>query len=85
MEEPSQAVFFCVLPSYFWVVFVCLFVLIVFSPRPPRSGDVTIRSDSMSGRALINSLPISSVDTDFFAADASEFYRHANQPIFLVP
>jgi hypothetical protein len=39
----------------------------------------------MSRRALINSLPIFSVDADFFAADASEFYRHAKEPIFLLP
>ncbi len=41
----------------------------------------TIRSASMSGRALINSLPISSVDTDFFATDASELYRHVRADI----
>ncbi len=37
----------------------------------------------MSSRALINSLPIPSVDADFFAADAREIYRHADEPIFL--
>jgi len=33
--------------------------------------------------ALFNSRPIPSVDADFFAADARELYRHANEPIFL--
>ena len=38
----------------------------------------------MRSRALINSLPIRSDDVDFFAADASELYRHAKQRIFLL-
>ena len=33
--------------------------------------------------ALIHSLPIPSVHTDFSTADARELYRHANKPIFL--
>jgi hypothetical protein len=37
----------------------------------------------MSSLALIHSLPIPSGDVDFFAADASELYRHAKEPIFL--
>jgi hypothetical protein len=31
---------------------------------------------------LIHGLPIPSVDADFFALDARELYRHANEPIF---
>ena len=38
----------------------------------------------MSSRALISSLSIPSVYADFFAADASELYRHANEPTFLL-
>jgi hypothetical protein len=38
----------------------------------------------MSSRASINSLSIPSVYADFFAADASELYRHANEPTFLL-
>jgi hypothetical protein len=34
--------------------------------------------------ALTNSLQIPSVDADFFAADARELYRHANESIFLL-
>ena len=38
----------------------------------------------MSSRALINSLSLPSTYADFFAADARELYRHANEPIFLL-
>jgi hypothetical protein len=38
----------------------------------------------MSSLALMNSLPVRSDDADFFAADARKFYRHADQPIFLL-
>jgi len=38
----------------------------------------------MSRLALMNSLPVRSDDADFFAADARKFYRHADQPIFLL-
>lgn len=38
----------------------------------------------MSSLALIHSLPIPSRDVDFFAADASELYRHAKEAIFLL-
>jgi hypothetical protein len=41
------------------------------------------RAASMSSPALINSLPIRPDDSDFFAADACELYRHADEPIFL--
>jgi len=37
----------------------------------------------VSGTALIHSPPVRSDDLDFFAADASELYGHAEQPIFL--
>jgi hypothetical protein len=38
----------------------------------------------MSRRALIHSLTIPSGDVDFFAADASELYRHTKEPVFLL-
>ena len=37
----------------------------------------------MRGLRLINSPPVRSDDLDFFAADAREFYRHAQEPIFV--
>jgi hypothetical protein len=37
----------------------------------------------MGSLALINGLPIPPMDADFLATDASELYRHANEPIFL--
>ena len=37
----------------------------------------------MGSVALINSLPIPSVEADFLAADACELYRHAKEPILL--
>lgn len=36
----------------------------------------------MSGIALINRLPVRSDNADFFAADASKFYRQSNEAIF---
>ena len=36
----------------------------------------------MSGTALINCASVRSYDLDFFAADASELYGHAEQSIF---
>jgi hypothetical protein len=36
----------------------------------------------MSSLALMKSLPVRCDHVDFFAADASKLYRHANEPIF---
>jgi hypothetical protein len=50
----------------------------------PKAGlGVTSVAGSVSGFALINSLPVRSNDADFFAADASKLYRQSNEAIFL--
>ena len=50
----------------------------------PKAGlGVTSVAGSVSGFALINSLPVRSNDADFFAADASKLYRQSNEAILL--
>jgi hypothetical protein len=50
----------------------------------PKAGlGVTSVAGSVSGFALINSLPVRSNDADFFATDASKLYRQSNEAILL--